>query len=333
MQTLATNALAVSRMGQAMAMNDGNIALAMKQLGINSSIPRQTWERLADIIIAETQKSMPAVNDVRGRPQLLESVPIYVTVHTTPVESDLAPARQSMNPMVTPELIDLDYNHIGIPLPMVYEDTQIDMRTGGVPMPGGGTLSMRWGAVASQKIAEAHEKNLISGNSAIASADEQGNVRTIYGYTTHPQRNQVPPTAAWATFDVVNASFQAYYAALRNNFFYGPYMCYVGDTAWQILQNRNLGGSERTWRMLLLDSMELTDIKFSHDVAVDELVMVDLVPQTVTWVQSADVQASDWDAMGIFGTNIRMWSIASPHVKATYGGKSGVVHSTGIAAA
>lgn len=310
---------------------NGDIDEAYRVTGYNASLPRGTWELISDMIVAESQKRLVAVNDVRSRPALLESVPIYVTVHTSPVESDLAPARQAMNTMVSPQYADIQYSHIGVPLPMVFEDTQLDMRTAAAPV-GGVGIQTRWVALATQKVAEAHELNLFNGNAALGVQDEAGNLRVLVGYTTHASRNIVGPSAAWASFAVINTDFESYKAALRADYMYGPYMVYVGSTVWSILQGRNTAASERTYRQLLLDDGTLLDIKLSQDLTATSLVMVALEPNVVTWVQSADIQASDWDAMGIFGTNVRVWSIGAPHVKATYAGRSGVVHSTAIAA-
>ena len=235
-----------------------------------------------------------------------------------------------MNTMVTPIYQEQQYNHIGVPLPMVYEDTAIDMRTAAMPLPGGTTIRGQRVAIMTQKISEAHEANLFNGNPNIGAQDEQGNLRTIQGYTTHPNVTAVPPTGPWNDYANVKSSVVGMKKALRDNFFRPPYMIYIGNDAWTYLENQNTSASERTWRLLLLDDPEIEDIKFTFDLATNEMLMVKLDPRVVTWVQSADVQASDWDAMGIFGTNVREWSIAAPHVKATYAGRSGIALMTGI---
>lgn len=309
---------------------NGDVAEAYNQTGYNASLPRETWEMISDMIVTETQKWLVAVNDLRSRPALLETVPIYTLVHTTAIESDMAPARQSMNPMVTPILVEQQYNNIGVPLPMVFEDTQLDMRTAAMPMPGGTTVRAQRIAIMTQKISEAHESNLFNGNPNIGAQDEQGNLRTIQGYTTHPNIVPVTPAGSFNDYANVKASIVAMKKALRDNYFRPPYMVYVGGDVWTYLENQNTAASERTWRLLLLDDPEIEDIKFTFDLAADEMLMVKLSPEVISWVQSADIQASDWDAMGIFGTNIREWSIAAPHVKATYAGRSGIALMTGI---
>ena len=204
------------------------------------------------------------------------------------------------------------------------------MRAGAAPV-GGGTLRARWVTVATQKVSEAMEANLFNGNSALGAVDEQGNLRTVVGYTTHTSRNQVTTAGAWTTFEDVSTDFEAMKSALRNDFFQPPYMVYVGDDVWTLLQRRNLSGSERTQLEILLMSRELIDIKHTFDLAVDEMLMIALHPDVIQFVQSAEIQASDWEAMGIFGNNVRLYGIGINHVKATYGGRSGVAHITSIA--
>lgn len=312
---------------------NGDIQAAYELVGYNASLPRQTWEQIASRISAESQKRLVGVNDIRSRPSLLETVAIATTVHLEPIESDLAPARQAMNTMVTPEMADIQFNNLGLPLPMVFVDTQMDMRTMGAPLPGGQNLRTRWATVATQKVSEAHELNLFNGNTNIGAQDEQGNLHVIRGYTTHPQRNVVGNPAPWADFAAINNAFQAMISAMRNNFFYGPYIFYVAPDIWTILQGRNTAASERAFSEILKDSPEIEDIKFTHDLAAQSMIGVSPDPDVVMWIQSADIQASDWDAMGIFGTNVRTWSIAAPHVKATYSGRSGISHMTGITTA
>lgn len=295
----------------------------------NASLPRGTWEMVSDIIYEETQQSLIAVNDLRARPQLVQNVPIYTLVYTSHLQSDLPAARQAMNTMVTPQHTDLSYSTIGVPLPMIYMDTQLGMREAAMPRPQGG-LSSAWAAVSTQKINEAMENNLFNGNAAIGAVDEQQNLRTLLGYTTHPQRNIVVTAGVWTDFAAVTTDFEAMKSRLRNDFFRPPYMVYVSDSVWALLQRRNLSGSERTHRELLLDSPELTDIKHTFDLAAGEMLMVALVPQTVTFIESAQVQLSDWEAMGMFGTQLRMFGISAAEVKATNAGRSGIAHMTGI---
>jgi hypothetical protein len=173
---------------------------------------------------------------------------------------------------------------------------------------------------------------LFNGTPAIAVADRVGTLNTIYGYTTHPNRNTGVVTGPWDDptngFSNAISTVQAMKAALRGDRFYGPYWLYLNDQTWTDVGVININTDTRLMELLRNDP-EIASIDWSSRLATGDIVLVAPNPRTVQWVESAMIRVVEWDEKGGLGSNFRVIGAGAPLVKATANNESGVAHFTG----
>ncbi len=303
----------------------------VRHLHIHSTLRKDEWESLDRVVVETSKEVLVGVQHLRQGAGLLRTENIGVSIAQYNKMSAMPPPTMAMNPLTDGERGRVDFSLAGVPIPFVFSDFQLDIRTLTASRTLGSSLDLQQGAESSYQVALAWETLLFNGTPAIAIADRVGTLSTIYGYKTHPDRNTGLATGDWgdATSGYVYAinTINAMKMALRNDHFPGPYWLYVNSHNWSDIQSVNTQTDRRVIDVIRADP-EIARIELSMRLDSGELIMVDPKPRVVQWVEGAMIRPVEWDEKGSLGTNYRIIGAAAPLVKSDYDGRCGVAHFT-----
>lgn len=302
----------------------------VRHLNIHSTLRKDEWTSLDRAVVEAGKEVLVGVNALRSA-GLVRQESIATSIAQYNKRSTTTDAQLAMNPLTDGERVRLDYRIAGVPIPFIFQEFQLDIRTLTASRVLGAGLDLETGAEAAYQVALAEEKLLFKGTPAIGVADQLGVLSTIYGYTTHPDRN-TGSASDWDDptngYKNVMSTVEAMKAALRNDFYAGPYWLYVNSTQWGSIHLVNTTTDRMVLEVLRADP-ELSRIEMSFQLAAGEIVMIDPRPRTVQWVEAFSLRTVEWDEKGSLGTNYRVIAAAAPLVKSDYDGRSGVAHYTG----
>lgn len=297
----------------------------------HSTLLKDEWEALDRMIVEAGKSILIGVNALRQTAGLLRQESIAVSIAQYPRMSLMPPSKVSMNPLADGERGRVTFGLAGVPVPFAFNDFQLDIRTltaSRVYMQG---LDLSQGAEAAYQVARTWENMLFKGTPAIAAADRVGTLNTIYGYTTHGDRNTGTATGDWG--DTSNgyknaiSTIQNMKKMLRDDHFYGPYWLYVNGANWTDIGTINTVTDRRVIDVIKADA-ELARVEFTPFLLDGEIVLVDPKPQVVQWVQEFDIRPVEWDEKGMLGTNYRVIGAGAPLIKSTIDGECGIAHFT-----
>ena len=303
----------------------------VRHLNIHSTLRKDEWTALDRAVVESGKEVLVGVNGLRGA-GLVRQESIAVSIAQYNKRSTTTDAQLAMNPLTDGERVRLDYRIAGVPIPFIFQEFQLDIRTLQASRQLGAGLDLETGAEAAYQVAYAEEKLLFQGTPAIAVSDQLGALSTIYGYKTHPDRNTSTAAGDWGNattgFSNTIATVEAMKAALRAEFFAGPYWLYVNAHNWSDLHLVTTSMERRVIETLRNDP-ELGRVEMTFQLNTGEIVMIDPRPRTVQWVEAASIRTVEWDEKGSLGTNYRVLAAATPLIKSDYDGRCGVAHFTG----
>lgn len=305
---------------------------------VNSTLSGDEWTQLDNVVAAEAIRDMVAVQDLRAagltRP---ESVATSIAQYSR--RSAAPGATVTMNPLADVPNFRADFTRQGVPLPFTMEGFQIDFRTLAASQanPGGG-LDVDQAADAARQVGLTLELMLVIGLNTVVRPDHLGNLNTIYGYTSHPDRVTGTAVGVWndAANGFANAvnTVESMKTALRrqgtagDRGFIAPYWLYVGDNNHTDLGQINIQTDRRAREVIEADP-EIAGIRTLHQLPDGEVLLVAVDRNAVQWVEASDVQTVEWDEQGSLGSNFKVMAVGVPLVKSTHSGVSGVAHFTG----
>lgn len=302
----------------------------VRHLNIHSTLRYDEWTSLDRSVMEAGKEVLVGVEGLR-RAGLVRTESIGTSIAQYNKRSTTAPAQMAMNPLTDGERVRLNYTIAGVPIPFIFQEFQLDIRTLTASRMSGAGLDLETGAEAAYQVAFAEEQLLFKGTPAIAVADQLGALTTIYGYKTHPDRNTGLAVGDWgdATSGYKNtiATIEAMKAALRADFFPGPYWLYVNPHNWSDIHTIN-AATDRQVMEVVRNDPELSRVEMSFQLDSGELIMIDPRSRTVQWVEAASIRTVEWDEKGSLGTNYRVLAAAAPLVKSDAEGRSGVAHFT-----
>lgn len=305
---------------------------------VNSTLSGDEWVQLDAVVSAEAIRDMVAVQDLRAA-GLTRAESIATSIAQYSRRSAAPGATVSMNPLSDVPDFRSDFTRQGVPLPFTMEGFQLDIRTlmASQANPGAG-LDVDQAADAARQVGQTLELMTVIGLNTVVRPDHLGNLNTIYGYISHPDR--VTGTAAGLWNDAANGlaniinTVEAMKTSLRrqgtagDRGFRAPYWLYVSDANHTDLGQININTDTRA-RALLEQDPEIRAIRTLQHLPDGEVLLVAIDRNAVQWVEAQDVNTVEWDEQGSLGSNFKVMAVGVPLVKSTHSGVSGVAHFTG----
>lgn len=239
--------------------------------------------------------------------------------------SDIEPATVSMDGMSKSENDRPDFSPASLPIPIIHKDFFINLRVLAASRNKGEALDTTMIRMSGRKCAELSEDILFRGGKTFGGL-------TIYGYTTHPQRNTVSfgTNGNWAaaakTGDDIIADIMTMLAIAEGDRFYGPYVLYISRNQGLKLQLDYKAASDKTIRQRIMEIDGISDIRIVDALPTSSVLLVQMTPDVVQLIQGEPLQTVQWDIEGGFAVNFKAFMIQVPLIRADIAGRSGIVH-------
>jgi len=304
-----------------------------KEMAANATtLEEDEWETLSDRMVDVYQETRVGIADLQNA-GLTRSLSLATKVDLWQERNEMSEADVSMDGETRSEEDRTTYQTVGVPVPIVHKDFRIsdrdlqssrrlnnDLRTDGV-------------ASATNVVVEMLERILFSGWDPVV-RDSDGDTFTLYGYTTHPDRNTVSGSD-WGTpgniRDDIVSGLDLLDADERTG---GNFWLYVAPAQWR--QFRSAidpdGDGNLTVRSRVLDEFdgEIGTVRRASFLPDGEFVMVDPSPDVVELAVAEDVQTIEWQSGSGMTNHYKVMAAMAPEIKSDSTGQSGVVHGSGI---
>ncbi|MGE0366941.1 MAG: major capsid protein [Phycisphaerales bacterium] len=288
------------------------------------------WKDIDRTVIEAAVQRMVAVGDLRERGLEHNLGSIGVTLSLWDRQSDMTPAGISMSPKSRTEKDTVAYEPQVVPVPVVHKDFEIELRRLEASRRFGESLDVTQAAIAGRLVGERTEQMLFVG------ADQQFDGAHIYGYTTHPDRNQVDMDNPWNTLSTeqnveILVDVMAMMAASRAARHYGPWILYI-PAAYEGKMDEDYKGAAssdtRTVRERILALNGIEDIKVADFLTGNNVLLISLQKDVVDIAVAQDVTTVNWSTNGGMSEEFKVMAVWVPRVKSDYDGRSGITHLT-----
>lgn len=284
------------------------------------------WKDIDRTVIEAATQRLVGIADLQSRGLTYNLGSIGVTMSLFEKAGDMTRADVSMNGSTEGEKDKPGFEQGSVPVPIFHKDWFLNVRPLEASRRFGGGLDVTGASIAGRVVAERSEEALFNG---VPSINVGG--ATIYGYTTHPNRNTVDMNNSWAgaaTPAQIFADVQSMLAAARADGHFGPYVMYIPGDVETKLDSDYVNGAavtNRTLRERLLALQGLSEIKVADKLASDNVVLVQLTRDVVDLAIAQDITTLQWNPMPL-EFQYKTMAVWVPRIKTEFSNKSGVVH-------
>lgn len=210
----------------------------------------------------------------------------------------------------------------GIPLPIVHRDFFLNIRALEASRKNGQSLDTMQAQLASRLVSEKVEEIFFKG-ATIGSGSN-----SIYGITTHPNRNTGTVTTSWLTAsgDQIITDINLMIAAAIGKSMFGPYILYVPMLVDNKLDNDLKAASDKTIRSRILEIPSILAIKASPNLTASNVVLMQVTNDVVDILDGIQPTAVMWESQGGFVLNFKVMAIVVPRIKSDFKNQCGIVH-------
>jgi uncharacterized linocin/CFP29 family protein len=310
------------------AMLDGR-PISPKELRTLDLLRKNEWEHLDLALVEEGHIRLRGVADLMAA-GLTIAVPNAMgkTIVQWETVTDMEPAITSLSGVDRSEDDRVEFELLSVPLPITHKDFNLNLRHLSASRTTGESLDTTQARVAGRLVAERLEEMLFQGGPTFGSAP-------IYGYTTHPDRNQGTFGAggfaaywsgAGVTGEQILADILRMIQTLEGDRMYGPYWLYIPADISTKFDNDFKANSDKTIRQRLLEVDRLSMITLADQLPNNNVVMCQATRDVVALVEGEPLQSVQWDIEGGFIIKFKAFQIAVPLIRSDHAGRSGVFH-------
>ncbi len=306
--------------------------MTSRGLVVNSALRKDEWEELDRAIVqaAVAPLNMTQRMITAGLTRPLGGLGTLIAQYNQ--ISEMTAANVSLSGNASGQKDRVDYDLVGVPVPVIFKEFELNQRYLEASRRLGDSVDTANGTAAARVVGEKVEDLLINGDTNV---NLNGN--TIYGLTSHPDRNTNTATALgggdFATISNIMPTFSGILSELKADNYRGPYGVFVADTQYdQMAFNVYSDGSGQSAlnRVLQIPSIQFIDSSAWLDAG--EIVVVNLSRDVVelAYVQQYwPITNLEWTSGDGMQSNFKVMTVFAPIVKSDYAGRSGVFHATG----
>ncbi len=301
-------------------------------LMVNSALRKEEWEELDRAVMAEAVKPLTVTATLMrlGLTRRLGSIGTLSAQYTR--AGEMTAANRSLTGTTLGDKDLPDTGIAGVPVPVIFKEFEIPFRVLAASRRMGDGLDLSAATAAARVVGESIEDLVINGDTTI-----NLNGFTIAGLTTHASRNTDTATnyggGDWGTITNVQATISGMIAAAEGDNYFGPYGLFVSTVQYgQAARSFFTDGSGDTPLSRALRIPNLQFIEAAHNLADGVAVLVNLSKDVIELAYVDEywpLTNREWSNGDSTVTHYKVMSVVTPIVKATYGGRSGIVHSTG----
>ena len=297
------------------------------QLRTNAVLRNEEWIALDTDVVNGAAERLRGVADLISA-GLVSNIPngLGKTVLQYDKAGDMDPAIVSLDGITRSENDRIEYERAGLPLPIAHKDFYLNLRALEASRNGSDPLDTTYSRVAGRKVGEAVEDMLFNGGKTFGGL-------TVYGYTTHPDRNtsafgaggnwsQVAKTGAEILADLFTMI-----TGLETDGHYGPYWLYYGGTAPGLkLAEDYKAATDSTVLERLQATGRISLVGTSSLLAADNVLLIQPSSDVVKMISGEPLQTVQWDVHGGFQINFKAFTIQVPLIRSDIDGQSGIFH-------
>lgn len=300
-------------------------------LKVNSALRKDEWESLDARVVRAAVQRLNGVQHLRDLGLTKDEGSIGTLLSQWNTVSEMTAPDVNMSGRTAVGKDRQDFNLTGVPLPVIAKAYDIGARELAASRNNGAALDTSHAEASARVVAEKQEDILFNGYSSI---NFQG--FTIYGYTTHPNRNTDTATnyggGDWGTVGNPEKTVAGMIGAANGDRFFGPFYVYAATTQYNQASNLfNTDGSGDTGADRIRRLAGVAGF-FPGDFLADGVViLVQMTADVVDWafVPGFELVNLEWTSGDGMTDMFKVLTVSVPRIKADYGGRSGVVHATG----
>lgn len=300
--------------------NGGQVAVPVNNAGM---LQKDEWISYDQAVRSVQEQRRACVADLESRGLVYNAGDLGATIAEWEASSDMDRPEISMDG-ATPTTEDAQtFALAGVPIPVIRKDFRINVRRLLASRRMGGGVDVSQAQVSSRLVTEESEKLLLNGHQ-----DLKVGTYTIYGYTTHPQR-QTHSLGDWVA-DPANilTDVEAMIKKLEDARHYGPFMLYVAGDLWAELRKDYKAESERTALQRVRDYAEIEDVKVSGHLDAGTCVMVQLTSEVIDMARAQAMITVQWESGDGFTSHFGVLEAWAPRLKPDYNDRLGVCHGS-----
>lgn len=300
--------------------------LSPAELRTATTLRKDEWVAFDEALVEE------GLIRLRGVADLLAAgltVPVANAMGKTVLEyekvTDMNPAGVSLSGVPRTEDDRVEFELDAVPLPITHKDFDLNLRTLVASRTRGESLDTTQARVAGRKCAERQEQMLFQGGPTFGG-------RPIYGYLTHPDRNQMTWTAggAWNAVGKTGAQIiddvLAMIAAAEADRYFGPYWLYTPSNFNLVLETDFKAASDKTIRKRISEIDRIASIKTVDQLTASHVILVQATRDVTALVTGETLQSVQWDIEGGFIIKFKAFEINVPLIRSDASNRSGVQH-------
>jgi hypothetical protein len=236
------------------------------------------------------------------------------------------------------------YQLEGLPLPITHSDFFMSARRRTISQTTGSPIDTSMAEAAARRVAEKVEQTTIGTITGAVldpkNANDYRRTPRIHGYVTFPDRlvkadMSDPTDAGWDPSATVHDVLDAL-EALRENFFYGPFVLYHSPD-WQTyldgdyyrLESSGAVAPTKTLRSRLKEIEDIRDVKrLDFLIKPFTFVFVQMTTDVARAVNGLNITTVQWETKGGMQLNFKVMCIHVPQLRSDFYGNCGILEAT-----
>lgn len=311
-------------------------AFNVNEVRANSSLPKDAWEQLDDLVVEEAEGQLNGVQDLRDEGLVVDLDNMGVTDHQYEQTNKFTDANTSISGQAQDQGDDTTFNTVSNPVPVVFKDFTMSKRRIMASERNGIPVDDENAASAARSVARKLEDMLFNGDSSI-----QIGSNAVEGYTSQGDVIDITSSTGgdWGgtptnIFDDKNLFIENLQTQTDANSdtvgFMGPYWMYLSNTQWTETKVADPeGDGNLTARERLTNDAEIAAVQFTQALSDGTAVVVDPQRQVVDMSLAQDITTITMDE-DEFSLDMRTFAVAAPRIKSTQNGNSGVCKATDL---
>lgn len=300
---------------------------------INATLRRDEWKQLEQAVQAAATLRLTGVQDLIDNNCVMNlGNGMATTVLEWHSRSQAHTATLSMDAVNRGQGDRVDYKHNYMPVPILHVDFEINERFLQTSRMMGNGADVTEAEEASRAVSLLREQMLFT-NLTYAYGERDSNTRnSIYSYVNFPDRNLYPLGTAWTADTASNivADVIAMKQASLDDLHFGPWVLYIPAT-YETVMDKDFDtttATGRTIRNRILEIEGITAVKVADTLATNNVLLVEMKPETVRLVRGLPLQTIQWKEEGFLINKFKVVCIDIPQIRSDYNGRCGIVHGS-----
>lgn len=293
-------------------------------LVVNALLRKDEWKELDAAVVDVARDRLNGIAELRRRGLVRNLGGLGTLIAEYERLVDMSDANLDMSGRTAGELDTPGFDLVGVPVPIIHKDFEINIRRLEASRRLGDSLDTTGATVAARKVADRLESVFFNGATLTV-----GGSSVLYGLTTHPNRN-TGSSSDWGTIANIFTAVNAMVAAAEADGYYGPFVLWASTNQYAESRAVYTDGSGQSAMMRCLDAIPALEGFLPSDKLADgTVVLANMSADVVQFALAQDIVTVEWSTMGGMVSNFKVLTAAVPIVKSDSGGNSGIVHFTG----